>query len=475
MRRNRTRQHRTIIAISAIIGVLLLVYLGFTAFFVNHFYFRTVINHIDASGKRAEQVEELIADEISLYHLKLVERGGDTEIITGKDFDYRYVADNQIEEKLKGQNPFLWPVSIFSDDENEWNVSTSFDEEMLSNVLSQLSCADASQMIAPEDASVAYNEDTARYEIQEETEGTTLEEDVFLEEVKNALKSTSETLDLAESGCYKNPAYYSDDEALLKLLEQVNKYVSVTVTYDFKDRTETVDASIIKDFIVISSKQKASLDKDKVRSYIDGLARSTNTFGKTRAFHTSSNTDIHVSGGDYGWLISRDKETKALMKDIKAGEDVRREPNYLQTAYCRDSNDIGDTYAEVDLTNQHMWYYKDGEMVLESDVVTGCKNRNFDTHTGTYGITYKERNGTLTGENYETSVDYWMPFDGNIGFHDASWRNKFGGKIYITNGSHGCVNMPPQNAKTLFSYIEKGVPVVIYNGKLWDKTKQTAR
>ncbi|MDD6208589.1 MAG: L,D-transpeptidase family protein [Clostridiales bacterium] len=459
------QRHNTILIATA--GTLILVYLGFTLFFTNHFYFRTVINNIKCSGKTVKQVESLIAEEVSQYHLKLIERGGDTEILTGSDFDYSYVKDEQLAKKLKEQNPFLWPLSIFSKDENEWNVSVTYEEDKLAETLSGLSCMDSSKMQKPEDAAVIYDDDSQCYTIKEETEGTTLKTSAFKKAVKEALERTSETLDLEESGCYQNPAYYSNDKTLSDLKDQLNQYLNVTITYDFSDRTETVDASVIKDFLVITKDLKASIDKTKVREYIDQLSRSTNTFGKTRSFHTSNDADILVSGGDYGWLISRDKETNALIADIKAGENVKREPNYLQTAYCRDSNDIGDTYAEVDLTNQHMWYYQDGKMVLDSDVVTGSERYNTPTNTGTYAITYKERDATLSGQNYATPVSYWMPFNGNIGFHDAPWRNgKFGGDIYLTNGSHGCVNMPPEKAKMLYSLIEKGVPVVVYKGEL---------
>ena len=71
-------------------------------------------------------------------------------------------------------------------------------------------------------------------------------------------------------------------------------------------------------------------------------------------------------------------------------------------------------------------------MVDESDFVSGCVNKGTTTPRGTYGITYKERDATLNGENYSSPVKYWMPFNGDIGMHDADWRNEgdFGGDIY---------------------------------------------
>lgn len=80
-----------------------------------------------------------------------------------------------------------------------------------------------------------------------------------------------------------------------------------------------------------------------------------------------------------------------------------------------------------------------------------------------FGITYKTRNATLRGQGYNTKVSYWMPFNKNIGMHDASWRNSFGGCIYKTNGSHGCINLPPNKAKEIYSYLDTFFPIIVYD------------
>jgi hypothetical protein len=57
-----------------------------------------------------------------------------------------------------------------------------------------------------------------------------------------------------------------------------------------------------------------------------------------------------------------------------------------------------------------------------------------------------------------------MPFTGNVGIHDADgWRSSYGGEIYKTNGSHGCVNTPYEAAKTIFETISVGTAVVVYD------------
>ena len=113
----------------------------------------------------------------------------------------------------------------------------------------------------------------------------------------------------------------------------------------------------------------------------------------------------------------------------------------------------------VSILNQTLNYYEKGQVVLSSPVVTGL---NSATPKGTYKILSKSRNVTLVGENYESHVRYWMPFIGrSYGLHDASWRSNFGGQIYKTNGSHGCVNLPTNKAAQLYDLIEVGTPVII--------------
>lgn len=114
------------------------------------------------------------------------------------------------------------------------------------------------------------------------------------------------------------------------------------------------------------------------------------------------------------------------------------------------------------MSKQHLWLYKNKTLLAEGDIVTGNMSKNYSTPAGTYRLTYKQKDATLKGTDYETPVSYWMPFNGNIGLHDATWRKTFGGSIYQKDGSHGCVNAPYNLAETVFNNIEAGTPVVCY-------------
>lgn len=211
------------------------------------------------------------------------------------------------------------------------------------------------------------------------------------------------------------------------------------------------------------------INEEEVEKFVQEFARKYNTVGKTREFTSLSGKKIKVSGGDYGFAVSQDKEIKQLVKDLKSGKEIKREPVWAMSGFVdySQTDDVGDTYVDISLADQHLWYFKDGKKVVDCPVVTGNRYQH-DTPTGTFSLSYKQRGATLRGDNgdgsrYESPVSYWMPFYGNYGMHDAPWRSSFGGKIFQGGGSHGCVNMPIPAAKKLFENLaEKNVPVIVH-------------
>lgn len=199
-----------------------------------------------------------------------------------------------------------------------------------------------------------------------------------------------------------------------------------------------------------------------VKAYVSDLAKKYNTCYSAKTLKTSYGKTVTIPESHYGWKIDTEKEIAQITSEIKAGKAVERELNYSMTANSHGKNDYGDSYVEINLTAQHMFLYKDGKLVIDSDFVSGNVSKNNATPTGAYGVTYTEKNATLRGENYETPVTYWMPFAGNVGMHDAYWRSKFGGSIYKYAGSHGCINLPPEVAKVVFENVKKNYPVLVY-------------
>ena len=204
------------------------------------------------------------------------------------------------------------------------------------------------------------------------------------------------------------------------------------------------------------------MDDDKVTHFVQQMASTYNTYGDVREFRTSQGDTVKIGGGDYGWVIDKDKEKAQIYEDLETGGRISREPVYSQTAKKHGAYDIGSTYVEIDYTSQHLWFYKKGELLVETDIVSGNLSRNNGSPDGVFKIVYKQRNATLVGEGYSSPVDYFMPFAYNVGLHDASWRSKFGEQIYLTSGSHGCINMPRDVAETIYETIKVDTPVIAY-------------
>ena len=141
---------------------------------------------------------------------------------------------------------------------------------------------------------------------------------------------------------------------------------------------------------------------------------------------------------------------------------MEREPEYTYRGYQKGQDDMGDSYVEINLSAQHLYLWMDGEVILETDFVSGNMSNGNATPPGLFGLTYKQKDAVLRGANYTTPVKYWMPFNGNVGMHDASWRKSFGGDIYLENGSHGCINLPVKMAEEIYGYMEKRFPIVCY-------------
>ena len=442
------------------VAILVIAYGIGVFYYSSRFLSGTEINGMDCSGKTVEEVENNMESQIASYQLVLKERGDKSETISASQISMEYISDGKIQELKEQQNPFAWFLAFARQQDYTLSATTSYDENALNSAVEALDCFKEENVVQPVDAHLEVQD--GQYVIVEETQGTALDSDKVKEAVKNAIDSGETLLDLDQAGCYIEPSVLSTDENLAKQRDEGNKLLTVTVTIDFSDRQEVIDADVMKDWLTTNEEGAVDLDRTKVREYVQQLQYEYDTFGSSREFTTSSGQTITVSGGDYGWLIAPNDTTTKIIDTIKSGQSQTIEPEYTYTGYCRDTNDIGNTYVEISLDQQHMWFYKDGQLIVETDVVTGCHNKGWDTKTGVYAIMYKERDATLVGEGYNSAVSYWMPFYANVGIHDASWRSSFGGSIYLNNGSHGCVNTPTENAATIYNNIEKGVPVVVY-------------
>lgn len=438
----------------------------FLLYFAVGFYYQkvffpfTTINDIDVSGLTPEKAQELLNSSAAEYILTIVEDGDHTEQISGSDIGLYAEDDNRLQDIVDSQNILSWgPQSLR---EKKYSLDMAYDEQMLLSAVNTLSCMDKRNWVSPENAYITYVKGEG-YKIVPEIPGSEILTGTFLEAAAAAIDHLDDTLSLRDAGVYRSPDISCDDAVLNEQFARLQPYSDMTVTYQFGSRTEILDSSTLSEWISLDKNGRLQVDEEAAAEFVKGLAKKYNTAYSPKTLETSYGETVTIKGGFYGWQIDRAAETEDLLQIIRDGKSVTREPDYLLSAATHDGADYGDTYVEINLTAQHLFYYKDGELLIESDFVSGNPSKGNATPAGAYAITYTERNATLKGQNYRTPVSYWMPFNGNIGMHDSSWRSSFGGTIYQTNGSHGCINLPPAVAKTIFENIEKGIPVLCYH------------
>ncbi|MGH4117471.1 L,D-transpeptidase family protein [Clostridium sp.] len=428
---------------------------------MNHFYFGSSINCISVSGENVEVANEKLASQLHTYALNLIERGGKKEQIRGDEVGLSYNSDGQFNNFKNKQNPYKWVLAVFNREDSQMTEGVKYDKLLLKKRLDTLSCFDSSNIVEPKNASFKYTD--KGYEIVAEVDGTKVSSDILYDSVTAAILKEETTIDLESINCYVKPTFTSNSQKTIDALNILNKYVFSKITYTFGEHKEILDGSTINKWLTVDENLKVTFNEDEVKNYVDVLSKNHNTIGDMRNFTTSQGKTKNVGGGDYGWSINKVNETSALITALKEGKTIKKDPEYIQTAVSHGNNDIGNTYVEIDLTNQHLWFYKNGSLISQGDIVTGNVSSNHKTPSGIYKLKYKQKDAVLRGADYAAPVTFWMPFNGGIGIHDANWRSSFGGKIYKTSGSHGCINSPHYLAKAIFDNIEPGTPIVCYN------------
>ncbi|MDD3251846.1 MAG: L,D-transpeptidase/peptidoglycan binding protein [Lachnospiraceae bacterium] len=427
------------------------------------FFPNTTINGLDASGLTVEKVQTMIASGMEGYKLTLEERGGTSEQIGGEEIDLHPEYDGSLELILAGQNPLRWGAYLTKGDSYTIETMMSYDKDKLLAVVSGLDCLQEANLEAPKDAYLSDYITGSGYEIIPEVQGNTPDSGLLLDSVSGAILNLKPTLSLEEEGVYKKPQITAEDEGLKALADAWNLRVQTTVTYQFGDQREVLDGERIHTWLTSTDDGMPLLDETKITEYVAELAKNHNTAYKPKTLKTSYGPTVTITGGPYGWRINQSAEAAALSQILQSGQSQEREPVYSQTAASHGAQDYGTTYVEINLTAQHLYYYKDGSLIAQADFVSGNEAKGWSTPAGAYPLTYKQRNATLKGQGYATPVSYWMPFNGGIGLHDAGWRSSFGGNIYKTGGSHGCVNLPPATAKQIYENISAGTPVLCYH------------
>lgn len=445
-------------------GVL---YITLCIYYTKSFMFGTFINGVYATGKTPEEINEELLKNEHIDTFTIIDKEGKVETIKLENIGYSYSYLESLKEICEKQNSLFWLARIDETVDFDIDPSGSYDANKFERVFNDL------QLIK-----TASDKNNLKVEIKKTQEGYVLIDTTknLIDQTKckavieEALKSGEHEVNLLDEVCYNEFDYTSQMRETLELYNQIDEVISSEITYKFDTEDRIVGRRIISDFLLVDENEefqfdedgKIMLDEEAIKEYVKNMAEDFDTVNRERTFWASRGEFVTVPAGTYGNKLDQKQEIEYLTSAIASGTVEEHEPIYSQRAWGIGENDIGDTYIEVDLTNQKLYYYEGGARILSADVVTGNISRGNGTPARACYVYFMQKNRVLRGEDYATPVDYWMAVYGNIGIHDAKWRGKFGGKIYRSNGSHGCINTPYKEVSSLYSRVKIGTPVMIF-------------
>ena len=465
-----TQSHKRtyIILITAIVLVVLLL-LGF--FYIvkarsqaGRFPAKTTINGIDVSGMTATRAKNELANKAEQYTLTITERQG-TETITGEEIGLTFIDNGDVDRLVKSFNPYKWFFDGLTQTDLTASTDTVMDAVTAEQIVRGLDCF--TNYTPVQNAQIV--DDGTQFVVQEAVTGTELNIEDAVQAILAALKAGETSIDLDALGLYRAPTQ-TDTTGLQAQADKLNGYLKADLTMDFgDDRIVHINAKVIREWMAEDENGELDLNYDKVYDFVKTkIAYKVDTFGLKHTVKTHSGYTITLSQGDYGWCLARGDTTDTIMAAVQAGQTGELEPTWQYKGKNLGYDDIGGTYIEVSISEQMMWCYKDGQEIVATPVVTGDITKGNGTPYGSvWAIDAMKRDatlGTIETMGYSSPVNFWMPFNGNVGIHDADgWRKSYGGEIYKGHGSHGCVNTPYDACKTIYETVSIGTAVVVYD------------
>ncbi len=407
--------------------------------------------------KTSEEVSKLVDQSIKNYTYEIQTQGGRNYTVPLTE-----LASECNTEKIDSDIEGLKKSFFRTNYDTTIAPNVVLDDEKIQSFLDK-TVKEQGEEIKSENAKIVYSEADQTCIIQPEKQGNVMVENAA-EILKQSLSSFSSGINLLDAGCYIKPTLLSSDPELQKQLIAHNNYAKEKITFQAGGSTVELTPDRYYDWLEIDNSGNVNVNSEMVGEFVGEIAAKYNTLGMGRSFYTSTGESVYLSEGDYGWMVNEVEMTELVKTKIINQDTAPSDVIFAQHAQKMwdGVSDYGNSYVEISIDNQELWMYVDGALVVQSNIVSGCVDNGNSTPRGIYSLTYKTRDAVLTGEGYESPVSFWMPFNGGIGMHDATWREEFGGSIYQSNGSHGCVNLPYEKAQAIYNNLSESMPIIVW-------------
>jgi hypothetical protein len=464
-RREASRRTRRVVggvvAACAVVGA----YVGGAVFYSSHFFPNTTLNGRDVSGQSAGEVVAAISREAGDYAVSA--REGDFSLtVAGSQIGLARDGEALTSEALSRENVFAWPVELFRRHTYVGDEGVSFDADALSSVVTSAVESYNESSMDESDAHVTYDGTSGSYEVSGSVSGTVLDPQAVTGAFEAGVWSLAETVDLDPDEVLR-AASLDDCESLREAADAINRVRSGELAITSDGETKYTVTTTLRRWVSIQD-DGVSVDEDGVRAYLTYYVK---------PYFASSDDENDYSldvDGLVGLIV--DQLGRGDLDPIEAPLVATRNSSGLSkdAAWAKGGWDSSrGRYLDVDLDAQYVRFFDaDGTCIWESAFVSGDASEGRDTPTWTYQVNSNMTTDTvLVGgdedgdgqPDYQSFVSYWVPFIGNAyALHDASWRSTFGGEIYKTNGSHGCINLPVAKAAELYGLVRVGDTVWVH-------------
>ncbi len=460
------------IAVLGIGFLLASLYLGIAFYYRKGFSFGTTVNGLNLTGMSMEEAEAVLLAHDSYQQIEVVDKNNETYTIALSDIGYNENYSMDLDKIKTEYSPLRWGKNFIGEKDHVIEGTPTFDPVLLEQVLLQAPFMSENKLYNVSNTIDIVRTGANGYQIQDMTKDL-IHKDKAVMLVEDGIAKKLSSVNLQEGDCYESISVPTKEKDIKDLFEKIEKFQNFTLTYQVAGKKELIDSSVTSEWITLTEDGSFAQDENgdlilneaAVRDYVASLAEKYNTKGTDRTFMSTSGKEIHFTQNQvlYGTTIDQNAETKLLIEEFKSGETgIEREPKYISKAYVDTEDGIGNTYIEINLTEQHLYFYKDGVVALESDFVSGNMRAGMGTPQLYAYVRNKAKNVTLRGPGYESFVYYWMGIWQGYGMHDATWRGKFGGEIYKTSGSHGCINLPLNFIKEFYEEVEVGMPLIMF-------------
>ncbi len=419
-------------------------------------------NRLIVTGNAADYVSSTTDNDD--YSLTIIKDGETVGVINGYDIRKKGSSLSIGRIRANAITPGIFP-DLSAEKDHGLIKNLNYDKDLIEKEIRELEFVsvlpDHPQLVVR----IVLNMDGV-YEL-EDNHDTIKNKDKLIGYIRDALENGDEVLDLTDLD-YDMELPYSDDQLeTISFFDEVDKWQNAKIQIEDMGSSLILEGASLADLMVSNDGTSPLKDTDgkpvlseaKLDDICIELEDDFTTLDSTFWWEKYKGGTVSFNSVKYGVVVDKEKTYDLIKEAIESGNGYTGTPVYTEESK---HNRLGDTYVEVDMSAQHLYFFMDGKLKMETDVVTGNKARHNDTPQTIEPIYFMQKNRVLVGENYRTPVKFWMAFHNHVGLHDANWRSRFGGEIYKTDGSHGCVNMPTKAAEELYGYVKVGTPVITY-------------